>query len=495
MEDSSCAYAPANHEGLSVGKVIYISIDMLRGDAISSCRGGWPDIYSGRIDTPLLDSFAARGVSFTNCFSHCGFTTNSHATMLTGLYPFNHGIRSFFREKMRDDRLTIYQILARYGYRTCVSSDAGWVFGKKDYLGLSRGAGHYIESWASINGERDPELYDWLTENKDSDFFAFYHPFTVHNYITEKGQDTEKFTEYYKARDVKLALENYIGGINFFDRTRFRNLIDHISGLGILDEVTFIITADHGEEFSDTYIGHGFLSEQQLHVPLVIIHPGLKPGVVTTTSGLVDTVPTLLKLLGIRPQLGYPMDGRDLFGPAPEGNMYYAESYLDCLGSTMKTLKNIQKKDGSKRHDVMWDYFPEEYDYIQRKVGTRLLERCVRDGKFKYVEVFPYLKKLLKREPRADMEGFNHIRRCTDKSDRIDDPERPCSLLFNYRKDPLERMELSSILPDMAARMRESLAAIQTPEYRSGGMDDSGYGTEEEKDAVSEELRALGYID
>ena len=65
--------------------VLLITIDTLRADALGS--------YGGVASTPALDRLAAAGVRYTFAHAHAPLTLVSHASMLSGLYPFQHGIR------------------------------------------------------------------------------------------------------------------------------------------------------------------------------------------------------------------------------------------------------------------------------------------------------------------------------------------------------------------------------------------------------------------
>ena len=49
--------------------------------------------YGGRASTPRLDALAARGARFTFAHSHAVVTLPSHTSMLTGTYPYEHGVR------------------------------------------------------------------------------------------------------------------------------------------------------------------------------------------------------------------------------------------------------------------------------------------------------------------------------------------------------------------------------------------------------------------
>ncbi|PYQ70213.1 MAG: hypothetical protein DMG04_25550, partial [Acidobacteria bacterium] len=65
--------------------VLLITIDTLRADALS--------VYGGPASTPALDRLADEGVRFDFAHAHAVLTLPSHVSILTGEYPFQHGVR------------------------------------------------------------------------------------------------------------------------------------------------------------------------------------------------------------------------------------------------------------------------------------------------------------------------------------------------------------------------------------------------------------------
>src|SRR5437867_4131668 len=63
--------------------VLLVTIDTLRGDALSS--------YGGPARTPNIDAIAGAGVRFSFAHAQAVVTLPSHASILTGTYPFQHG--------------------------------------------------------------------------------------------------------------------------------------------------------------------------------------------------------------------------------------------------------------------------------------------------------------------------------------------------------------------------------------------------------------------
>ncbi len=66
--------------------VLFVTLDTTRADRIG-CYG-----YRSA-ETPALDALAGRGTLFEQAFAQVPLTLPSHASMMTGRYPREHGVR------------------------------------------------------------------------------------------------------------------------------------------------------------------------------------------------------------------------------------------------------------------------------------------------------------------------------------------------------------------------------------------------------------------
>src|SRR5438093_8187621 len=85
----------------AVGRpIILITIDTLRADRLGSYG-------SPRGLTPALDRFAQDATRFTAAITQVPLTLAAHATLLTGLHPVRHGVRTNDRFRLRPDIPTV----------------------------------------------------------------------------------------------------------------------------------------------------------------------------------------------------------------------------------------------------------------------------------------------------------------------------------------------------------------------------------------------------
>lgn len=146
--------------------VLFILCDDLRPYALG-CYG------SQNVKTPQIDRLAAEGVRFANCFCTTSLCSPSRASLLTGLYAHNHGVRDNFTEL--DPRLPQWPaLLHQAGYATAYIGK--WHMGENndeprpgfDYFVTHKGQGKYFGTEFNFNGERreTPNAY-YTTEVTD----------------------------------------------------------------------------------------------------------------------------------------------------------------------------------------------------------------------------------------------------------------------------------------------------------------------------------------
>ena len=110
--------------------ILIIVVDCLGADFIYK---------EGMAFTPTINKLKENGYSFLNTIASTTTTTPSFASLLTGLYPFQSGVRSHSGYSLNKDIRTIPQILRENGYNTY----AEFTGPLTDKIGLSKGFDEY----------------------------------------------------------------------------------------------------------------------------------------------------------------------------------------------------------------------------------------------------------------------------------------------------------------------------------------------------------------
>ena len=272
--------------------VLLITLDTTRADRIG-CYG-----YA-RAETPAIDALAAKGLRFENAFAHVPLTLPSHACMLTGLLPPEHGLRDNGRGKLGPGPVTLAELFSRRGGKTAAFL-ASFVLDKQ--FGLSRGFGVYNDTMTPpADGSDDvfrrenpantvaDRALAWLEQNAGEPFFCWAHFFDPHLPFEPP--------EPYKSRHQ----DAYDGEVAFMD-AQMKRLLDFLDRRGLRERTLVIAVGDHGESFgAHQEYGHGpLVYETTMHVPLIISLPGRVPQGETLDRavGVVDVAATVLDVLG-----------------------------------------------------------------------------------------------------------------------------------------------------------------------------------------------------
>ena len=349
--------------------VILISIDTLRQDHVG-CYG-----YE-RDTTPNIDAFATEAVLFERAYTTMSWTLIAHMSMLTGLYPSQHGVMEANLALPRSIP-TLAQRLSDQGFQTFGFYDrtAHWV---DPEFGYDRGFDLYRPH--SNVAQAGNHLRKALDERrKKLPFFAFVHLFDVHSAPIDKSErpiyDPPAPHDSHFISDAKARLQGvdsyrwwnedakdaspeqhealvalYDGGIRFVDE-RIGEWLDQWRASGLLDDSIVIITSDHGEGLCDhdpKYGGHGGTREEGLLVPLLIRYPSAENGGtrVPGSVSLVDLVPTVLDRLGFEADARLP--GFSLLESRPPEVPVFAERTRVRVALRWP-LKFTEWSDGSAR--------------------------------------------------------------------------------------------------------------------------------------------------
>ncbi len=358
--------------------VIVITLDTTRADRLPSygCRD---------VVTPTIDTFAARGIRFENCYAQTPLTLPSHTTLFTGTLPLFHGIRDnggfFVPEKLK----TMAELFKDKGYETGAFI-AAFVLDSK--WGLNQGFDTYYDKFdmtkfkrISLGTVQRPanEVLDqalpWLDARKDKKFFAWLHLYDPHTPYDPPAP-----------YDRLYAGHPYLGEIAFAD-SQLGRLWSWLGSNGLLEKTFIVFAGDHGESLGEhEEQSHGFFIYQAaIHVPLIVVTPFAKlQGVVSPElTTLSDVLPTVCDMAGL--PVPSEVQGKSLlpafFGRRrKETPLAYSETYYPRFHYGWSDLKSVQ--DG--RYKLILAPVPELYDvvadpheeknlvYLEKKVYERM---------------------------------------------------------------------------------------------------------------------------
>ena len=162
-----------------------------------------------------------------------------------------------------------------------------------------------------------------MLDNKEP-FFIFIHTYDIHcpfnppepyysMYKTASRQEIDSSkciqnedSDSLTKEQVWTLSDRYDGGIRWVDES-IGKFFDWFYTTEASKNTFVIITSDHGEEFFEhNHIDHrNSLYKELVHIPLLIIGPGIKAGKYNNPISLVDIVPTALELLRVDNKLTF----------------------------------------------------------------------------------------------------------------------------------------------------------------------------------------------
>ncbi|MFB6201881.1 MAG: sulfatase [Halorhabdus sp.] len=336
---------------MDAANVVLITIDSLRADHTSSLD------YESNVD-PRLAELGDSGATFRQAVANGPNTTASFPSILTGAHSLTYGPYGV----CGDDSPFLSQSLRDAGYRTFGyhsnphlgteqryptgfdryndvvegGESAASVASMKDKVAsrvstnsflyrLLRRAWHYFSmstnssAYARADTISDHAI-NWLEEElDDAPFFGWLHYMDVHypfdppseayedlpydqlskrRRVTLNGKMQERPGEMTE-EDIEDLLKLYDAEIRFTDR-HIGRVIDALADHDVLDDTLVVVTADHGEAFSEhgRFGHHPYHYEELVRVPLIIAGPSVESTTVDQQVSLLDLAPTVLDVVG-----------------------------------------------------------------------------------------------------------------------------------------------------------------------------------------------------
>jgi arylsulfatase A-like enzyme len=326
--------------------LLLVTLDTTRADHLSAY--GYDKSTS-----PHLDALASESTLFELAMAQASVTPVSHASILTGLEPFHHGLRVLHGRvgnRLPDDVETLAQV-----WRAARGRTAAFVSGYPvtDAFGLAAGFDQFDADFGDrsdsppavrsgvVNTGRHQRradgttsaALDWLAAEAEGaePFFLWVHYFDPHDTLVLPPRSFIRAMRVGRGHEANLRAA-YDADILFMDRQLGR-LLDAFKKRGLWDETIVVVVADHGEGLGDHgWWSHGLLYQEQIRVPLIVRIPGVE-GVPRVESMVrtTDLMPTVLEATGVPASAWPSMDGASLLpamrtGRTATPRLAYADS-------------------------------------------------------------------------------------------------------------------------------------------------------------------------
>ena len=338
-----------------------------------------------RVHTPNLDKLAAQSLRFPNAYLPSSVCRPSLVTLLTGLYPHQHGV--FFNHgppgnagysRMESAtgyvaaRGTEFELIRKVptlprllaeeaGYR-CLQTGKFWeghwrnggftegmttftapplsqTYGGVRTLASGERVAHGNgDHGLAIGRETIEPITDFITDCKKTGtpWLVWYAPYLPHQPHDSPGRYYEIARRYAGVREHELP---YYASIAQFDDT-VGQLIDFVEKTSDLSRTVFVFVSDNGwspsttpeksrpVEFAQTKTSKRSPFDEGVRSPILIRWDGvIAPATRTDLVSSIDIVPTLLKAAGLTGRARAGMPGVDLLGEPERDRAVFGEIY------------------------------------------------------------------------------------------------------------------------------------------------------------------------
>ena len=316
--------------------LVLITIDTLRADRL--------ELYgSERKTAPALAALGRAGMTYEHAISQAPWTLPAMASIHTSLYPSQH--RAILaNRRLGPKTVMLAEVLAQNGYET--AAVISHLFTSRRF-GFEQGFSRFNEKWIA---DRQAITSEQVTRDALASYevsseaprFLWVHYFDPHySYMRHpeygyadgyQGRLTEEVSYddlgglegvqpgQIPEADARYARDVYDEEIRYTDLWIGR-LIEGLRAAAGDRPVVFLVSADHGEYFSERgRFGHGKdVYHELVHVPLIIAgdHPAISPGSrVGTYVETASIAATMMELAGIG---DHPFRGESLLRIAADG--------------------------------------------------------------------------------------------------------------------------------------------------------------------------------
>ncbi len=347
--------------------VLIILVDDLRWDAL----GASGNLFA---NTPNIDLLAADGIFFNNAFVVQSVCSPSRATVLTGLYPHQHGVKHN-GTPLSYRHPTIADLLGSVGYETAfigkwhLGGD-GSLDGDFDRWLSFPGQGSYLDPRVNIDGEvhdltghitdiLTDYAVEFLRQRRQSPFLLIVSHVAVHAPFTPQQRfagvhasdpivapptfNTDELNKpaFLRSRIIGPDTTSLVRTIRRYRDTltgvdaSVGTILSTMSSLALLDSTLIILTGDNGlllgeHNLSDKRVAY----EESIRIPLILRYPRwFPPATVSEAMALnLDIAPTVLEAVGIERESRLPGESlRQLASGEASRSAFVYQYYRDPI--------------------------------------------------------------------------------------------------------------------------------------------------------------------
>jgi arylsulfatase A-like enzyme len=282
---------------------------------------GWNDFgFTGNkiIQTPHLDRMAKDSAVFPFGYVPASLCRASLATLLTGLYPFQHciccndpppGVERSAMHPFIKNAPTLPRLLGAAGYESLQTgkfweghfSNAGFTHGQ------TTNQDRHIAPKPQIGRDTMQPIYDFIDKFQETPFFIWYAPMMPHL----PHNPPERILKRYAVKGRDLNIARYFGMCEWLDET-IGQLLDHLDKRKLTQHTLVTFNVDNGwitptakeDKKSPFGAARGKQSPYEMGVrtPILLRWPAhTKPGRYNDLVQTIDLAPTILTACNLKP--------------------------------------------------------------------------------------------------------------------------------------------------------------------------------------------------
>lgn len=314
--------------------VVLVVVDTLRADALPPARGRG-NFYAHPGDTPFLDRWLDGAFVFRRSYAQASRTRRSMPPTFRSLEACDDVDRLGSPLGAQAAALGFIPVAVVPQYFLMPESESA----QQLLIGFER-VDFYEKDKQQ---ELVPKVRDLLDGVAGQRFFAWIHFYNMHEpYFAGRLQGARDGTPQARYKKALTWLDGQMQALE-------QSFID----AGLDNDTVVIFVADHGESLGQGgRTGHGAtVFDPEIRVPMAVRIPGRRGGLVESTVGNVDVVPTLLDLAGVPPdarhhgtsllpRLAARAEGRP---PPPDVPIYFENSLGTMQGIGLGQDKLVRR--------------------------------------------------------------------------------------------------------------------------------------------------------